>query len=53
MRDVVIAAVIAALTVFLPIWEWESITEVITGAFCVWIITMLLLYWSNGEEGRG
>ena len=52
MRDLVIAAVIAAETVFVPVWGWESGIEMIMGAFCVWLITMLLLYGSNKEEGR-
>ena len=52
IRDGIIAAVIAAETVFVPVWEWESGIEMIMGAFCVWFITMLLLYGSNKEEGR-
>lgn len=52
IRDGIIAAVIAAETVFVPAWEWESGIEMVMGAFCVWFITMLLLFWSNKEEGR-
>lgn len=52
IRDGIIAAVIAAEAVFVPIWEWESGIEMVMGAFCVWFITMLLLYGSNKEEGR-
>lgn len=52
-RDAVIAAVIAAETVFLPVWEWEAGIEIVMGAFCVWFVVMLLLFWSNKEEGRG
>lgn len=52
IRDGIIAAVIAVLTVFLPIWEWESGIEMAMGAFCVWFVVMLLLYGSNKEEGR-
>lgn len=52
IRDGIIAAVIAAETVFVPIWEWESGIEMTMGAFCVWFITMLLLFGSNKEEGR-
>lgn len=52
MRDLVIAAVIAAEAVFVPIWEWESGIEMVMGAFCVWFVVILLLFLSNKEEGR-
>ena len=53
IRDGIIAAVIAAETVFLPVWEWESGIEMIMGAFCVWFVAILLLYGSNKEGGKG
>lgn len=52
IRDGIIAAVIAAETVFVPIWEWESGIEMVMGAFCVWLITMLLLFGNNKDEER-
>ena len=50
IRDGIIAAVIATETVFVPVWEWEGVFEMAVGAFCVWFITMLLLYGSNKNE---
>lgn len=42
MRNAMIAAVIAALVMELPIWEMDT-AQYIVGAACVWMISMTAL----------
>lgn len=50
MRDLVIAAVIAAETVFVPIWEWDGEGEMLVAAAVFYLITLALLVAT--ERGR-
>lgn len=47
-RNTIIALILGYVTTFLPVWKWDSRSEMLFATFAFTIMFLLLLIWAEG-----